>query len=43
MRDVHSKHPAQMPLTKDQHPIGDLGPHRQHEAFGEAVRRCGVP
>ena len=38
MRDVHSKHPAQMPLTEDQHPIGDLGPHRQHQAFGEAVR-----
>ena len=35
---VHAKHPAQVPLTEDQHPIGDLGPHCQDEAFGEAVR-----
>jgi hypothetical protein len=27
-----------MSLTEDQHPVGDLGPDRQHEAFGEAVR-----
>jgi hypothetical protein len=32
------KNPAQMPLTEDQHPVGDLGPHRQHETFGETVR-----
>jgi hypothetical protein len=25
-------------LTEDQHPVGDLGPHGQHQAFGEAVR-----
>ena len=35
---VHGQHPAQVPLTEDQHPVGDLGPDRQHEAFGEAVR-----
>jgi hypothetical protein len=38
MRGVQGKHMTQVPLTKDQHPVGDLGPHRQHEAFGEAVR-----
>ena len=38
VRGVHGKHPAQVPLAEDQHPVGDLGPHRQHEAFGEAVR-----
>ena len=27
-----------MRLAEDQHPVGDLSPHRQHEAFGEAVR-----
>jgi hypothetical protein len=27
-----------VPLTEDQHPVGDLGPDRQHQAFGEAVR-----
>ena len=35
---VPGKHPAQVPLPEDQHPVGDLGPHCQHEAFGEAVR-----
>jgi hypothetical protein len=30
------KHPAQMPLTEDQHPVGDLGPDGQHEPFAEA-------
>jgi len=25
-------------LAEDQHPVGDLGPHGQHEALGEAVR-----
>jgi hypothetical protein len=38
MGGVPGKHPAQVPLTEDQHPVGDLGPHRQDEAFGEAVR-----
>src|SRR5689334_20985292 len=38
MGRVHGKHPAQMPLPEDQHSLGELGPHRQHEAFGEAVR-----
>jgi hypothetical protein len=27
-----------VPLIEDQHPVGDLGPDRQDEAFGEAVR-----
>ena len=27
-----------MPLSEDQHPIGDLGADGQDEAFGEAVR-----
>ena len=35
---VPGKHPAQVPLTEDQYPVGDLGPDGQHEAFGEAVR-----
>jgi hypothetical protein len=38
VRGVHGKHPAQVPLTEDQHPIGDLGPDGQHEALGETVR-----
>ena len=38
MRGVHGKHLAQVPLAEDQHPVGDLGPDGQHEAFGEAVR-----
>ena len=36
---VHGKHPAQVPLTEDQHPIGDLGPDGQHEALGEQFAR----
>ena len=28
---------VQVPLTEDQHPIGDLGADGQDEAFGEAV------
>jgi hypothetical protein len=35
---VHGKHLAQVPLSEDQHPIGQFGADRQHEAFGEAVR-----
>jgi len=35
---VRSKHPAQVWLAEDQHPLGDLGSDGQHEAFGEAVR-----
>ena len=27
-----------MSHAEDQHPVGDLGPHCQDEAFGEAVR-----
>ena len=38
VRGVHGKHVAQVPLTEDQHPVGDLGADGQHEAFGEAVR-----
>jgi hypothetical protein len=32
------QHLAEVPLTEDQHPVGDLGLDRQHEAFREAVR-----
>src|SRR4051794_33755194 len=38
VRGVNGKDVAQVPLTEDQHPVGDLGPDRQHEAFGETVR-----
>jgi hypothetical protein len=38
VRGIRGKHPAEVPLAEDQHPVGQLGPHRQHEAFGEAVR-----
>ena len=27
---VHGKHLAQVPLAEDQHPVGDLGPDREH-------------
>jgi hypothetical protein len=37
MRGVQGKHLTQVPLTKDQHPVDDLGPHRQHEAFGSLM------
>jgi hypothetical protein len=35
--DVHGKHPAEVSLAEDQHPVGEFGPDRQDEAFGEAV------
>jgi hypothetical protein len=36
---VHGKHLTQVSLAEDQHPIiRELGPHGQHEAFGETVR-----
>ena len=35
---VTGKDLAQVSLAEDQHPVGDLGPHCQDEAFGEAVR-----
>jgi hypothetical protein len=35
---VPGEHLAQLPLTEEQHPVGDLGPDGQHEAFGETVR-----
>ena len=35
---VYGKYLAQVLLAEDQHPVGDLGSDRQHEAFGEAVR-----
>ena len=38
VRGVRGKHPAKVPLVEDQHPVGQLGPHGQDEAFGEAVR-----
>jgi hypothetical protein len=28
----------QMPLAEDQHPVGDLGPGGEHEAFRVCVR-----
>jgi len=38
MGGAGSKYPTQVLLAEDQHPVGDLGPHCQDEAFGEAVR-----
>jgi hypothetical protein len=35
---VVGKHPAEVPLSEDQHPVGELGSDGQHDAFGEAVR-----
>jgi hypothetical protein len=35
---IPDEHTAQVSLTEDQHAVGDLGPHGQHEAFCEAVR-----
>jgi hypothetical protein len=35
---IPGEHTAQVSLAEDQHPVGDLGPDGQHEAFGEAVR-----
>jgi hypothetical protein len=35
---IRGKHPPQMTLSEDQHPVGELGSNGQHEAFGEAVR-----
>ena len=37
MGGVGSKYPTQVLLAEDQHPVGDLGPHCQDEAFGETV------
>ena len=38
VRGVLCKHFVQVLLAEDQHPVGDLGPDREDEAFGEAVR-----
>jgi len=38
MGRVHGKYPTQVLLAEDQHPVGDLGPHCQDEAFGETIR-----
>ena len=38
MGGVYGKYLAQVLLAEEQHPVGDLGPDGQHEAFGEAVR-----
>ena len=38
MHRIPDEHTAQVSLAEDQHPVGDLGADRQHEAFGEAVR-----
>jgi hypothetical protein len=44
MGGVGSKYPTQVLLAEDQHPVGDLGPHGQHEPFGKAFRpRTWVP
>jgi Protein of unknown function (DUF5661) len=33
----------QMPLTEDEHPVGDLGPDGEHESFRVSVRAgCGA-
>ena len=37
VRGVLGQHPAEVPLVKDQHAVGELGSDGQHEAFGEAV------
>jgi hypothetical protein len=37
VRGICGKHPAQVPLPEDQHPVGELGSDGQHDAFGEAV------
>src|SRR6476620_3032856 len=38
VRRIQGKHPTEVPLAKDQHPVGDLSADGQHETFGEAVR-----
>jgi hypothetical protein len=38
VRRVRSKHPAEVSLPEDQHPVGEFGADGQHEAFREAVR-----
>ena len=38
VRGVLGQHPAEVPLPKDQHAVGDFGADGQHKAFGEAVR-----
>ena len=39
---VLGKDVAQVPLTEDQHPVGDLGPGREHEPLRVGVRQ-GTP
>ena len=39
VRGVPGKHLTEVSLTEDQHPVGDLGPHGQDEAFGEQFAR----
>jgi hypothetical protein len=38
VRGVLGQHAAEVLLPEDQHAVGQLGPHCQHEALGEAVR-----
>jgi hypothetical protein len=38
VRGIQGKHPTEVSLSEDQHPVGDLGADGQHEAFGVAVR-----
>jgi hypothetical protein len=35
---VPTNHLVQVPLAENRHTVGDLGPHCQDEAFGQAVR-----
>ena len=41
VRGVLGQHPAEVPLSEDQHPVGEFGAECQYEAFGEAVRSRG--
>jgi hypothetical protein len=38
VRGVYGKHPAEVSLAEDQHPVGEFGADGQHEALGGAVR-----
>lgn len=37
MIDKRTEHCSQMPLTKDQHTVGEFGSDRQHKSLGEAA------
>ncbi len=42
MPDVLGEHGVQMPLTQDQHTVGELGSGREHKPLGVAIRRCAT-